>query len=255
MADLRSRIEEQLYAIVMEHLSKLEGYVPGQVRQAGGSKEQLLRRYQDDPLFSMFGLDTPEYLGATLSGGTVTSIHRKLGDIYEASLRTIFMGTLNQTAEQITYSTIIRSGDVEEARSADVCILFDRVDRESKDRISAFCLRELALLSANPRIDLVGVGMEIRHCYQTGDSKRTQADEAMARHFLVSGILPVMPLFCNQSNRSIVNRYRSVWVVKQGMESYEMVQELTGFDFHGFLSRNRADFRQPVLKLLGGLAK
>ena len=49
-------------------------------------------------------------------------------------------------------------------------------------------------------MNLVGVGMEVRHCYQTGDSKRTQADEAMARHFLVSGILPIMPLFCNQSN-------------------------------------------------------
>ena len=51
--------------------------------------------------------------------------------------------------------------------------------------------------------------MEVRHCYQTGDSKRTQADEAMARHLLVSGILPIMPLFCNQSNPGIIQRYRS----------------------------------------------
>ena len=95
--------------------------------------------------------------------------------------------------------------------------------------------------------------MEVRHCYQTGDSKRTQADEAMARHLLVSGILPIMPLFCNQSNPGIIQRYRSVWVVKQGMESYNMVREISAYDFYGFLQRNKEDFREPILKLLRSL--
>ena len=96
--------------------------------------------------------------------------------------------------------------------------------------------------------------MEIRHCYQTGDSKRTQADEAMARHLLVSGILPMMPLFCNQSNPGIISRYRSVWVIKQGMDSYNMVQEISGYDFYDFLNRNKEDFREPVLDLLRSLS-
>ncbi len=96
--------------------------------------------------------------------------------------------------------------------------------------------------------------MEIRHCYQTGDSKRTQADEAMARHLLLSGILPVMPLFCNQSNPGIVSRYRSVWVVKQGAEAYDLVQALSGFDYFDFLKRNRTDFRKPIIQLLRSLS-
>ena len=96
--------------------------------------------------------------------------------------------------------------------------------------------------------------MEVRHCYATGDSKRTQADEAMARHLLVSGILPVMPLFCNQSNRGIVARYQSVWVIKQGMDSYDMVKYMSGYDFYDFLLRNKDDFREPVLALLRSLS-
>ena len=97
--------------------------------------------------------------------------------------------------------------------------------------------------------------MEIRHCYQTGDSKRTQADEAMARHLLLSGILPVMPLFCNQSNPGIVSRYRSVWVIKEGSDAYGVVRIFSGFDFYNFLRRNRDDFRSPIIELLRSLSK
>ncbi|HEU5407251.1 MAG TPA: hypothetical protein VFU48_05755, partial [Nitrospira sp.] len=122
-------------------------------------------------------------------------------------------------------------------------------------RVLAYCRAEIAKLTSDPKVNLIGVGMEVRHCYQTGDSKRTQADEALARHFLLSGILPVMPLFCNQSNPGIVSRYRSVWVIKQGIESYDLVKTFSGFDFYDFLKRNRDDFRKPVIDLLRSLMK
>lgn len=126
---------------------------------------------------------------------------------------------------------------------------------KQRKTIEEFCAAELAKLTTNPKVTLIGVGMEVRHCYQTGDSKRTQADEAMARHLLVSGILPMMPLFCGQSNTGIVARYRSVWVIKQAAESYEAVRTLSGYDFYDFLYRNRADFRAPVIEMLRGLTK
>ncbi len=110
------------------------------------------------------------------------------------------MQALKLSPTDVTYNTIIRSGDAEEDRSADVYLQFDKLDTGTRKRVSAYCKAEVAKLTSGPKITLVGVGMEVRHCYQTGDSKRTQADEALARHFLLSGILPVMPLFCNQSN-------------------------------------------------------
>jgi hypothetical protein len=236
----------------MEHLAKLAEYIPGPVKRRG-TRDNLLAAYQQDPVYSIFGLDSLEYLGATLAGGTVTSIHRKLGDIYEACVKTVFMQALHLSPTDVTYNTIIRSGDTEEARSADAYLQFDKLETVARQRVSAYCQTEVAKLTSNPNINLVGVGMEVRHCYQTGDSKRTQADEAMARHFLLSGILPVMPLFCNQSNPSIVSRYRSVWVIKEGMESYDLVKTFSGYDFHDFLKRNREDFRKPVIDLLRSL--
>lgn len=247
-------IEQALFTLTMEHLSKLAEYIPGQIKKQG-TKEKLLASYQRDPVFSIFGLDSDEYLGATLAGGTVTSIHRKIGDIYEACVKTIFMKALDQSPTDVTYSTVIRSGDGEEVRSADVYLEFGRLDPKARKRVTELCQAEVAKLTSTPHIHLVGLGMEVRHCYQTGDSKRTQADEAMARHLLLSGILPVMPLFCNQSKPGIINRYKSVWVIKQGLEAYDVVKICSGFDFYDFLKRHREEFRQPVINLLRGLTK
>lgn len=79
MPDIREELEQALHALTMEHLAKLAEYIPGQVKKKG-TRENLLVAYQQDPVFSIFGLDSDEYLGATLSGGTVTSIHRKIGE-------------------------------------------------------------------------------------------------------------------------------------------------------------------------------
>jgi len=247
-------LEAQLFDIVMRHLDRLKAYIPGPVKKAGGTKEHLIQRYAADPLYSIFGLDSPEYVSATLGGGTVTSIHRKLGDIYEDCLKNVFHRRLGISFEQLTYSAQIMSGTTRQARTADAYIQFDQVrDTRQRKAIEGYCDGELRKLTEDPKIELIGVGMEVRHCYQTGDSKRTQADEAMARHFFVSGVLPVMPLFCNQSNPSIIQRYRSVWVIKQGDESYDMVRQLSGFDLYEFMRRHREEFRRPVIEMLRGL--
>jgi hypothetical protein len=116
--DAWEELEKALHALTMEHLAKLAEYVPGPVKKKG-TRDKLLAAYRQDPVFSIFGLDSEEYLNATLAGGTVTSIHRKIGDIYEACVKMIFMKALNQSPSDVTYSTVIRSGNEEETRSAD----------------------------------------------------------------------------------------------------------------------------------------
>lgn len=249
-----SNLESRLREIVLGHLGKFKDYTPGPVKKAGGTKEHLLRAYAADPLFSIFGLDSPEYIAATLGGGTITSIHRKLGDTYEDVLQAVFQQQLGLTKADITYRAKIMSGTTEETRTADVYLQFDKIRNKSRrTKVEKACDAELHALAPNPKIELIGVGMEVRHCYQTNDSKRTQADEAMARHLLVAGILPVMPLFCNQSAPTIIRRYRSVWVIKEGMQSYDIIKLLSGFDLYDFMKRNREDFRKPVIETLRGL--
>ena len=103
MPSIQSDLDRILYDKILEHLSKINAYVPGPIKKAGGLKANLLERYSQDPLFSIFGLDSLEYIGATLSGGTVTSIHRKLGDIYQDSVQTIFVHALGLSKEDVVY--------------------------------------------------------------------------------------------------------------------------------------------------------
>ena len=214
MPSIQSDLDRILYDKILEHLSKINAYVPGPIKKAGGLKANLLERYSQDPLFSIFGLDSLEYIGATLSGGTVTSIHRKLGDIYQDSVQTIFVQALGLSQADVVYSAAIASGDISETRSADVYLQFSKLRVKDRSRIKTFCNQELKRLTAKPQVTLIGIGREVRQCYATGDSKRAQADEAMGRHLLLSGILPVIPFFCNQSNPSIIRRYkeRSIWI-------------------------------------------
>lgn len=50
--------------------------------------------------------------------------------------------------------------------------------------------------------------------------------------------------------RSVINRYRSLWIVTEGVESYELVKEQTDFDFYAFLLTHKEEFRQPVVRML-----
>ncbi len=252
MPDIKSPLDERLHAIVLEHLTKLSEYIPGAVKREGG-KEELAARLANDPVFNLFGLDSKEYAAATLAGGTITSIHRKLGDIYEGCVKTVFMDKFGLAADEVTYSAVIVVDEKEENRTADVYLEFERLKGPLRERVESIARRELGNLSGDLGVAMKALGMEVRHCYQTADSKRTQADEAMGRHLSMRGILPIMPLFCEHSNPTIMRRYRNTWVVKQGEASYSLVHELSGYDFHDFMWRNREDFRTPVINLLRSL--
>ena len=85
-------LQDTLKSIILSHLSRLDQYRPAHGR--GPNKltaAELRQALANDPVYSIFGLDSPEYIAAALSGGTITSIHRKIGDAYEECVRTIFV--------------------------------------------------------------------------------------------------------------------------------------------------------------------
>ena len=245
------KLQEALKLTILRHLSRLESYKPAHGRGASRlSAAELKQAFADDPVYSIFGLDSPEYIAAALAGGTITSIHRKIGDAYEECVRTIFSTQYHLTAEQMRYTAMISSGDRRIKRSLDVYFALKDIPQTRRESWANYAHKQLKQISPIPKVDIEAIGFEVRHCYQSADSKRVQADEAMARHCIVSGILPVMLIFCAQSNRSVVNRYRSLWVVTEGHASYDLVKTQTGFDFYAFLVANRETFRQPVIQML-----
>jgi len=244
-------LEQNLKAIILKHLSQLEQYKPAHGRGTNRlTTAELKETLAKDPVYSIFGLDSPEYIAATLAGGTITSIHRKLGDAYEECARTIFLTQYRLTPEQTRYTAVISSGDRQRRRSLDVYFALGDLQSAQRESWAHYARNCLEQISSAPQVRITAIGFEVRHCYQSADSKRVQADEAMARHCIVSGILPVMLIFCAQSNRSIINRYRSLWIVTEGLGSYELVKEQTGFDFYAFLLTHKEEFRRPVVRML-----
>jgi len=244
-------LQGTLKSTILRHLSRLERYEPAHGRGTNRlSLTELKQAFADDPVYSIFGLDSPEYISAAFAGGTITSIHRKIGDAYEDCVRAIFSTQYQLTAEQVHYTAMISSGDRQLRRSLDVHFALKDIPQTRRESWASYAENQLKEISPTPKVDIEAIGFEVRHCYQSADSKRVQADEAMARHCIVSGILPVMLIFCAQSNRSVVNRYRSLWVVTEGHASYDLVEVQTGFDFYSFLLANREAFRQPIVEML-----
>jgi hypothetical protein len=248
---MSTELQATLKSTILRHLSQLERYEPAHGRGASKlSVPELKQAFADDPVYSIFGLDSPEYIAAALAGGTITSIHRKIGDAYEDCARIIFSTQYHLTDEQAHYAAMISSGDRQFRRKLDVYLALKDIPQTRRESWASYAYNQLKQISPTPKVDIEAIGFEVRHCYQSADSKRVQADEAMARHCIVSGILPVMLIFCAQSNRSVVNRYRSLWVVTEGHASYDLVKVQTGFDFYSFLLANKESFRQPIVEML-----
>lgn len=255
MPKAQGDIATRIHAIILKHLQKIESYEPahGRSRQERVAKDRLRSVFASDPLYSIFGLDSPEYITATLGGGTITSIHRKIGDLYEESVREIFRLSLALSDEDVKYSAQIASGDSQIERSLDCFVALEKVEAPKKSQFQTLAIEGFRFFGSEPKVTPIAIGIEVRHCYQSADSKRAQADEAMAMHCAVSGILPLMLVFCNQSNRSILRRYRRVWYLREGKDSYDLVKQYSGFDFYRFLLERKKTYRKYVIDALAKL--
>lgn len=239
-------LDQQLYDIVMRHLSRLDDYTYKKSLEV----DKLQKIYAQDPLFSVFGLDSPDYIVTSRGGGLVTSVHRKIGDAMQETVQVAMEHQLELSAEQLSYRADIASGDQVESRSIDCFIALGDLRAAHRHRIHTIARRLTQTVAPGSSFSINGLGFEVRHCYQSADSKRVQADEAMARHLYLSNIVPVMLVFCGLSNRSVMDRYRHVWVLTEGMASFDLVSEITAYDFYGFFTRHADVFRVQVAKAL-----
>lgn len=204
--------------------------------------EETQKAYSQDPLFSRFNLDTKEFVLAKYGAGFNTSITRKLGDLIEENTRHIFSEKTG--IDDITYDAEIVVDGEKEIRELDALLLLDEVDDgDSTTRLQQVINEDGEGIGDNKSLsdftkespEWRGIGFEIRHCYQSADSKRVGADITMAKHLKSKNIMPVMLIFCNDSNQPVISRYRNHMFVYEGNDSFDLVERLTGFDYAEFL--------------------
>ncbi|AFZ43746.1 hypothetical protein PCC7418_1559 [Halothece sp. PCC 7418] len=229
--------ETELLNIALNNLRKVLAFNPYKSYPNVNSREDFQNLIASDPAFGILGLDDERYIIARVGGNLVTSLHRKLGDMYQALFSYLLKETFDLNENDLHFSVEVQIGDRAQIRSTDGLI--------PKNKF-------------NPRIpqtwrNYQGIGFEVRSCYQIGDSKRIQADYDMSLALKSYKILPIMLIFCDTSLKSPITRLSKSWELYEGMSSFDLVEIITGFNLYNFLENNSSLFQQEVDQILSNL--
>jgi len=222
--------EEKIKSIIVDSLSKIsefDGYAKYDGVTTPSDFKDLIKK---DPAFSPFCLDRDKYVIARIVGNLITSIHRKLGDLYEEIILELLHNKYNFDKEYLKFALNLKIDGKTQKRTTDGRLELDDIKNPS-------LRKEVQDLIKG---DYKGLAMEVRSCYQIGDSKRIQADVHMSDALKHLNIEPKLVIMCNTSLVSPVKRLKNHWTVYQGKESFDFIHQLTDFNLYQYLMDNQS---------------
>jgi hypothetical protein len=222
--------EAELLDLAVTNIRRVLEFSPYKSYTGIKSREEFQQLIARDPAFGVLGLDDERYVIARVGGNLVTSLHRKLGDMYEALFGYLLKKSFGLKEDDLHFSVEVKIGERTQVRSTDGLIRKDKFNQ----RIPEIWM------------EYQGIGFEIRSCYQIGDSKRIQADYDMSLALKSYKILPVMLVFCNTSLKSPLARLSKSWELYEGINSFNLVELITGFSLYSFLQQNSQLLKQEV---------
>lgn len=232
---------QELSKLIDNHLNKVVRFDPFQKFPGITDRESFGAMISNDPAFAPFGLNDERYIIARLGGNLVTSLHRKLGDLYEDLFQYLLRCRFSLDDEHLKFDVEVPIGTRTQTRSTDGVV-----------PVTALSDIRLPFLDDTWR-ETNGLAFELRSCYQIGDSKRIQADWDMALALKRLYLTPVMLVFCNTSLHSPVSRLSQSWELLEGADAFDFVHSLTGFDLQGFLQANQPRLTKLVQDALAKL--
>lgn len=233
-------MKEKLLKIVKKNLLKILEFDPFKNFKGVSSSEDFLSVIENDPAFAPFALNREKYVAARFGGNLITSLHRKIGDLYEELIIALLSEKFGFDKSYLKYSLKIQIGDIQQRRTTDGRILLPDLQDKKLQNLVKNCLSDEKYQ---------GLAFEVRSCYQIGDSKRIQADIHMASALKVIEVEPIMLIFCENSLKSPVKRLSAIWTLYEGHEAFDFVEKLTEFDLFGFLMESRDEFDVIIDKI------
>ncbi len=230
--------EARLLAIAKHHLNAAKRYDPYANFDGVDTKDEFINLISNDPAFANVGFANEKYVIARIGGNLITSLHRKLGDMYEEMFQYMLSAKFGVSEEDISFSVEVPIGGRLQTRSTDGLLRKVRFGR----------LKLPSLAGQWSTSD--GIAFELRSCYQIGDSKRIQADWDMALALKAQNLTPVMLITCATSLRSPVARLRRSWNLYEGQQTFDFIRELTDFDLYDFMKRNKTTISKPVKEIM-----
>lgn len=232
---------EVLLAMAEEHLALIAKYNPYRNFAGVRDRKAFAALIEADPAFSAFGLGDERYVMARIGGNLITSLHRKIGDLYEEMFCYLLQCRFDLSAADLAFKVNVKIGDRTQIRSTDGIL--------PKRAISSLTLP----LPEGWARGAKGMAFEVRSCYQIGDAKRIQADWDMALALESERIVPVMLIFCSTSLKSPVLRLRGSWNLFEGAAAFDFIKALTGYDLFRFMQKEKNRLSAPVAAALAKL--
>lgn len=221
-------IENTILDIVKASLVKVKDFDGYKKFDGVNSPDDFKGMMVNDPAFQPFYLNRDKYVTARIGGNLITSIHRKLGDLYEEILLELLHHKYGFSKNYLKFSLKLVIDGKEQERTTDGRLMLEDLKDEShKAKVKSLLVGDYA-----------GLAMEVRSCYQIGDSKRIQADDHMATALKALNIEPKLVIMCNTSLTSPLKRLSKNWTLYEGRESFDYIRELTDFDLYQFLLDN-----------------
>jgi hypothetical protein len=233
---------DEVVRIAKRHLGIVAKYNPYQSFPGITDRAAFGNLIGRDPAFSALGFDDPRYIVARIGGNLITSLHKKIGDMYEEIFEYLLRCRFDLTPENLAFQVKLKIGRRTQVRSTDGWVPIDRLSG--------------AILPGLPKgwARSGGLAFELRSCYQIGDSKRIQADWDMALALRKQhNLTPVMLILCGTSLRSPVERLSKSWHLYEGDEAFAFIARLTGFDLRQCLEANRETLTAEVGRSLAKL--
>ncbi|MGK7886371.1 MAG: hypothetical protein AB4057_17330 [Crocosphaera sp.] len=75
--------EDELLTIAITNIRKVLNFDPYKSYSDINNRDEFKQLIANDPAFGILGLDDDRYIIARVGGNLITSLHRKLGDMYE----------------------------------------------------------------------------------------------------------------------------------------------------------------------------
>lgn len=217
-------VDEELIRAIEHHLLGLKRKI---IEDFGKeSYDEELAKLAQDPVYSGFSLDRPEYVVIRLMGRVSISIGRRLGEIYDRIPRFLaaarFDISPNQVAEKIN------------GLELDIALRYEHLNTADREHVA----ETLTDIGADGRE--TGVAIEIRYNFNPNDSARLRKDVDLARYVREAGLFPVYLIYSTISPReeAIARLARAGWNFVEGQAAINLTNRLLGTDFLAALRRH-----------------
>jgi hypothetical protein len=248
MAKDRPRPQERVLDVLGSLDAALQYHV-GMILSYGQRNpvEELHASHQGDPVFELFGMTDLAFTKKRWAAGFANSCATNLGRFTDKATKIILAGAFNVIPLVLLKKVTIASNNRTETEETDGVLLVDEVDAKTVARLRTVTNRLKRQLT-NP-FDAKGLGFEFRGRYGKNDDTLIQKDEHMAHAIRGLGAVPVLATFSTNNARGAIARLRNSWVIVSGMETINLLAELTNIDLVDYL-KSRESMLAPVKTLL-----